>query len=452
MDVELGHQNVYSCLMGKEIVVGLHFYQPPREATHPSVSHISTDPENKNWTAIIEDQCYKPIALEGLLNKVSFDIYQSLLLQMEKIDAETASIFQKSMKENGVGEAFIHPILPDLSKDDKTIVISAGVKRFKQLTGENPQIFWPPETAIDTETLEVLSENEYKGFICAPEQISQFDGSKSDNKITNITLPSGRSIAALPFDRTVSNRLAFDSKQNADYFVNSYIKPIENKTQQDQAIIAWTDAETFGHHFKNGDKFLQYLLNSSLPNIGLYPVSINKILDNNKVVSNGKIVERSAWSCPHGNLIRWNGSCDCAWGQDTSWKKPFIESMDYLNNEVSRILLDCFGTDYVELVSDYFYNNFSKQDTLDYSINALKSAKIASLVAKTSCATFFSSPEVSGKINLLYAYEAILYLKNAGIINQAEIIENELFKKLDGIKYPGGKHTALTTLKKMLES
>lgn len=438
--------------MGREIVIGLHFYQPPREATHPSVLHISTDPEKKNWTAIIEDQCYKPLAQEGLLNKVSFDIYQSLLLQMEKIDSDTALIYQKAMKENGVGEAFIHPILPDLTRDDKSIVISAGVKRFKQLTGENPHVFWPPETAIDTETLEVLSENEYQGFICAPEQIVQPDGSCSDNKPTKINLPNGRSIAALPFDRSVSNKLAFDPKQNADNFVKSYIKPIYDNTSKDQVIIAWTDAETFGHHFKNADKFLKYLINSSLPNIGLYPISINKLLNDNKKLSTGKIVERSAWSCPHGNLIRWNGSCECGWGQDTSWKKPFMESMDYLNNEVTKILLNCLGTKYVELVSDYFYTNFSNSETHDYSLNALKSAKIASLVAKTSCATFFSNPEVSGKINLLYAYESILYLKNAGVLVQSEIIENELFKKLDSIQYPGGKNTALSNLKQMLES
>ncbi|KKS64067.1 MAG: Glycoside hydrolase family 57 [Candidatus Collierbacteria bacterium GW2011_GWF2_42_51] len=88
------------------------------------------------------------------------------------------------MKENGIGEAFIHPILPDLSLSDKSIVISAGVGRFKDITGVNPKIFWPPETAIDTETLNVLIDNGYEGFVCAPEQIIQANGSASDNQPT----------------------------------------------------------------------------------------------------------------------------------------------------------------------------------------------------------------------------------------------------------------------------
>lgn len=380
---------VYSGLMGREIVVGLHFYQPPREAIHPSISHISTDPEKKNWTAIIEDQCYKPIAEQGILNKASFDIYQSLLIQLEKIDPVTALIYQNSMKENGVGEAFIHPILPDLSRTDKTIVISAGTNRFREITGKDPKIFWPPETAIDTETLEVLAENGYLGFICAPEQIIQADGSASDNKPSRIHLPSGRGLLALPFDREISRRLAFDPKQNADNFVNSYIKPVYERSPQDRTIIAWTDAETFGHHYKNADKFIKYLLNSSLQGIGMYPVSINSVLTGIKP-NEARIVERSAWSCSHGNLVRWNGPCDCGWGQDTSWKKPFSEAMNYLNEEVSKVLLKGLGKKYVEMVSKKFYRSFSNPETINNSVRYLIAAKISSLVAKTSCATFFS--------------------------------------------------------------
>ena len=436
--------------MGREIVVGLHFYQPPREATHPTLNKISTDPENKNWTAIIEKQCYEPLALEGILNKVSFDIYQSLLLQLEKINPETASVYQKSMKENGIGEAFIHPILPDLSRTDKSIVISAGVNRFREITGVNPKIFWPPETAIDTETLEVLSDNEYEGFICAPEQINQSDGSNSDNKPTIINLKRGRKIIAYPFDRTISNQLAFDPKKNADSFTESYVKPKNDKTPSNQVIIAWTDAETFGHHFQNGDKFLQYLLDSSLPGIGLYPVSINSLhLDRSKLPT-GQIIERSAWSCHHGNLIRWNGSCDCAKNQDTSWKQPFMQAMNFINQEVSGILQKEIGPSYESLVSSSFYENYAHPETVTNPIKALIAAKISSLIAKTSCATFFSSPEVSGKINILYAYQSLLYLMDAGLNEYSSMLKEQFFQKLSNIHYPGNSESALTTLEKML--
>ena len=436
--------------MGREIVVGLHFYQPPREATHPTLSTISTDPQNKNWTAIIEKQCYEPLAHGGILNKVSFDIYQSLLLQLEKINPETAAIYQKTMKENGIGEAFIHPILPDLSLSDKTIVISAGVGRFKDITGVNPKIFWPPETAIDTETLNVLIDNGYEGFVCAPEQIIQANGSASDNQPTIINLEQGRQIIAYPFDRTISRKLAFDEKQNADFFAHSFVKPRNENTPQNQVIIAWTDAETFGHHFQNGDKFLHYLLDSSLPSIGLYPVSINNLQLDISKLPKGMIRERSAWSCPHGNLIRWNGSCDCGWGQDTSWKEPFISAMNYLNNEVSSVLQAEIGRGYESIVSANFYELYAHPEKVNTPEKALIAAKISSLIAKTSCATFFSSPEVSGKINLLYAYQSLLYLKDAGLVATSSNIEKILFEKLAAVRYPNGEKTALTTLKKML--
>lgn len=436
--------------MGREIVVGLHFYQPPREATHPKLSNISTDPKNENWTAIIDKQCYEPLAEEGILNKASFDIYQSLLLQLEKLNPETAKIYQESMKENGVGEAFIHPILPDLSRSDKSIVISAGVNRFKEITGIYPKIFWPPETAIDSETLEVLADNHYQGFVCAPEQIVLSDGGSADNNPTIIYLKSGRRLIAYPFDRPISSKLAFDKKQNADTFAHSYIKPKSDRTPSNQTIIAWTDAETFGHHYKNGDKFLKYFLNSSLPNIGIYPVSINDLKIDHSTLPVGIVRERSAWSCPHGNLIRWSGSCGCGEGQDTSWKKPFSQTMSYLNDEITKIIKREIGTNYESLVASSFYEHYAHPETVTNPSRALLAAKISSLIAKTSCATFFSDPEVSGKINLLYAYQALLYLEDAGLRKSSLAIKQELYLLLSQIRYPDGNGNALNALEKML--
>lgn len=441
--------SVYSVVMGREIVVGLHFYQPPREAVHASLRHISTDPEQKNWTAIIEQQCYEPLARDKVLKKVSFDIYQSLLLQLERINPETALMFKKSMKENGVGEPFIHPILPDLSRTDKSIVISAGVKRFIDITGTHPKIFWPPETAIDTETLEVLFENGYESFVCAPEQILQQNGEISDNQPTDIKLSQGRHIVAYPFDRSLSSDLAFNPKHNADIFAETCVKSKVNLPME-KVIIAWTDAETFGHHFKNGDQFLEYFLNSSLPNIGLYPVSINNLEYRKSKLPIGKIRERSSWSCPHGNLIRWNGSCGCGDG-DTSWKRPFSDAMRYLNDRVSQILQSELGRGYEAQVSNAFYDSLAFPEKEKGPIGSLVSAKISSLIARTSCATFFSSPEVSGKINLLYAFQSLLYLGDAGLIQESSNPNREFFEKLAHVQYPNGV-TALLSLEKMIDA
>lgn len=436
--------------MGREIVVGLHFYQPPREATHPLLSHISTDPQYKNWTTIINEQCYKKLARENILGKISFDIYQSLLMQLEKLDPQLATIYQKSMKENGIGESFIHPILPDLSQTDKEIVISAGACRFQELSGVQPKIFWPPETAIDSQTLEVLKDQGYQGFVCAPEQIIQNDGNPSDNQPTQISLPTGRTIVAYPFDRQISQELAFNPKNNADQFVRDIIKPRTNSHDSQKTTIAWTDGETFGHHFMFAHIFLDYLLNTSLPDNGLYPSSINNLDIDLDKLPKGVIRERTAWSCPHGNLVRWNGSCDCGWGQDTSWKKTFSEALQTLNNSMSKVLYDHLGKDYQKLVSQNFYHLYAHPETVCTPTDALVAAKISSLIARTSCATFFSSPEVSGKINLLYAYQSLLYLKESGLVRSAQDMESKLFHDLSLTVYPGGRETARDSLEKML--
>lgn len=435
--------------MSKEIILGLHFYQPPRNAIHPEIANITTDPQKRNWTSIIESECYRPLAEEKVLTKASFDIYQTLLVQLEKLDPQIAKIYQENLTTNGVGEAFLHPILPDLCSQDKQLVILAGLKRFKEITGQQPKYFWPPETAIDTDTLEVLSEYQYQGFICAPEQIIQNDGRASDSRPTLINLPSGRRIIALPFDRPISSRLAFDPKKNADFFTHNFITPRTHNLTSDQVALAWTDAETFGHHWPMGDKFLTYLLDNSLPQAGLNPISINDLKLNIGNLPEGRIVERSAWSCPHGNLIRWHGNCGCSWDGNSSWKSPFYETMKHLNDNITDIVQSEIGDGYLDLLTDHFHSHYQSHQT-SHEASALINAKISSLVARTSCATFFSQPEVSAHINLLFAYQSLLYLNDA--INNKILLKltTDFYHDLSQTIFPGSNKSALTVLKELL--
>lgn len=437
--------------MGKDVVVvGLHYYQPPRNATHPSLSEISTDPEGKDWTKIITQECYRPLADAGVLEKASFDVFQSLLLQLEKLDPKLTRLFHAAMKENGIGEPFIHPILPDLSDEDKDIVILSGVRKFMDITGQHPRYFWPPETAIDTATLERLSYAGYEGFVCAPEQIFQPDGRASDNTPTLIKLPSGRDIVAIPFDRSISSGLGFGPKTNADHFTWDTIVPRSRRLGNNQLLVAWTDAETFGHHAKQADKFLDYLLDHSLPTAGLYPISLKNIPINKHRIPTGRIDERTAWSCPHGNLVRWHGSCHCHQWEDTSWKNPFYDALGKLNYGVTLALRDVLGKNSTQAVVDRFHSVNAHPQMIATPLDALVAAKVSSLTARTSCATFFSSPEVSGKISLLYAYQSLLYLKEAGLEKVADELSATLFQNLSHVRYPHSSRTALTTLEQML--
>lgn len=435
--------------MKTEFVAELHAYQPFRNPTHPFLKGISTDPHGINWTNIVNDESYKPLTQKGILEKASFDIYQTLLVQLEKHDPETANIFKKAMKENGVGESFAHPILPDLSKSDKTIVIAAGVKRFQEITGKKPKVFWPPETAIDMETLIVLEENGYEGFLCAAEQIIQRDGSGSDSKLTKINLPNGKQIIAYPFDRELSTALGYDRKMNADEFAHRYVLPARYRAGEGNPVIAATDAETFGHHHRFADEFLRYLLNSTLPNHGIEPVSINKLKFEKSNLPEGRIIERSAWSCPHGNLVRWNGSCGCS-GNDASWKKPMVSAMNFVNNSFSEILQKEIGKNYGEVVSRSFYDHLANPDNVTTPQKMLVAAKISSLIANTSCATFFDDPRVSGYINIIFAFQGILYLNSAGLQKESVEITNNFLSMLENVKYQGGSKNARQDLEILL--
>jgi len=437
--------------MGREIGVGLHFYQPPRWAIHPSLSAVTTDPEGKDWTRIIKDECYKPLAKLGILEKATFDIYQSLLLQLNKLDPQLAAYYHHAMKENGIGDSFIHPILPDLSNEDKDVVIQAGVQRFMDITNEHPRYFWPPETAVDTATLERLSYAGYEGFICAPEQIILYNGARADNTPTLIKLPSGRDIIALPFDRSISGPLGNDPKINADDFTRDYFVPSAKKLDKTQLLLAWTDAETFGHHWKHTEWFLKYLLDSSLPSAGLYPVSLKSIPIIKKRLPPGRLVERSAWSCACGNLVRWHGSCSChSRHEDTSWKHPFYKAVGVLDHSVTQVLEKAVGKRYSEVVSGRLYAVNTDPHSVITTDDALVAAKVSSLTARTSCATFFADPEVSGKISLLYAYQALVYLNESGDEKAALEISGQFFNHLSRIRYPNSTRTALTTLDQML--
>ena len=117
---------------------------------------------------------------------------------------------------------------------------------------------------------------------------------------------------------------------------------------------------------------------------------------------------------------------------------------------MSDLLLQELGEEYPLKVANVFYRHMAQPETITNPESSLISAKISSLIARTSCATFFSSPEVSGKINLLYAFQSILYLQDAGFNLKAQELKRKFFEKLADVNYPGGHKTALSELEKML--
>ena len=82
-----------------------------------------------------------------------------------------------------------------------------------------------------------------------------------------------------------------------------------------------------------------------------------------------------------------------------------------------------------ELVGDFDRAFSYEGDEQDVSLSLL-AAKASSLAAMTSCGTFFDGPRTSGRINMLFARQALEHLVDAGYRDEAEKLLNELIGEL----------------------
>lgn len=422
--------------MSKEIVVGIHGYQPPRKAFHKEFVDIDTDPTRKDWTQIIDSQCYQPLAEMGLLSLTSHDFVPVLLSELERRASNTVNLIKNAGGENAVGTSYIHPILPDLTNDDKRIVIGAGVQKFQNMYGRKPSVFWPPETAMDMATAEQLADYGYQAFICGPHQIQLREGGDVSNIPVRIQLSRGRSIIAIPFDEQSSKSFAFENKRYADQFAGKYVFPSMDRllSHQRYQLITWTDMETFGHHDRGGAFFLNYLLKEALPKEGFFPISVNNI--DLSSPTEGKLYERSAWSCLHGGLVRWSEGCACT-GPDNNWKRNYYEAFRILNQTVGGLVRQGLGSDYLNKMIGQFERGFRNPGPPHTQTEeSLIAAKVAALVARTSCATFFADPHTSGHINILFGLVALQHLRDAGLVRDADMVEEEFMQNLSKFNDP----------------
>lgn len=411
-------------------VLGEHFYQPSRRAAHQRLAEIQTSFDGTDWNKVIADQCYIPQTRRGTLNHVSFDFFATIRREMLNIAPQEASKLLEAMKQRGVGDPFLHVLLPDLSRQDKYILIKAGFLAFLAETGQAPQWFWPPETALDLETLQVLAEVGYQGVLCAPEQIDGISG-EADSRPVEIKLAQHERIVALPFDRPFSSALAFNDKSNADEYTKNTILPRILRLSNSQPLVGWTDGETFGHHAKEADKFLHHLATASLPSVGVALLGLNEITAvwNAEDYSQGVLRNRTAWSCPHGDLVRWHGACPCDGGHHGGWKGYFYSALHRLNQSVDVILNQELGQGWEEKLTENFSQAFYYGGSANTELSLLAS-KASALGAVISCGTFFESPGTSGRINLLMARQALENLRDAGYGPVAERLFADLKDRL----------------------
>lgn len=329
-----------------------HFYQPPRE--NPFTGKIPDDEyvqkmsngKYSNWNEVICEECYKPNADIENFSLITFDLYRTLAEWIKTYDPTT---YQKIIDENykvyqkdGIGSAFCgswnHSILPLLRDHDIELEVYWGCQDFINRFGHAPVGFWLAETAVSKKVLDVLAQNGIRIVILAPWQA---ETDVDTTKLYWTQLYEGRRICVAFYDRELSNRLSFDSEsmKNADGFTEKFIS--SRHLNERQTLLGATDGERYGHHFKDGEKFLSYFLTASIHNANYQQGTIIKSYLEIPVKDEVFIKDFTSWSCLCGDLKRWKQDCDCCVDYNDynrrmngDWKKYLFEAIHTLSENL----------------------------------------------------------------------------------------------------------------------
>jgi alpha-amylase/alpha-mannosidase (GH57 family) len=358
----------YVCIHG-------HFYQPPRENPYLEAVELqdSAYPYH-DWNERITAECYAPNAASRILDsenrivkllnnyaQISFDFGPTLLSWMKDqaprvyqaiLDADKESRERFSGHGSAIAQGYNHMILPLANRRDKVTQVKWGIKDFESRFGRRPEGMWLPETAVDTETLEVLAENGILFTILAPRQAKRIrprNSTKyedvSDSRIDPARayvarLPSKRRICLFFYDGPISQGIAFEGLLNdGKRFADRLISGFSDARQGDQLVNVATDGESYGHHHHYGEMALSYALEEIDRGNSAKITNYAEFLEKHPAQHFVEIEEDTSWSCVHG-VERWRSDCGCnsgghAWNQQ--WRAPLRAALDWLRDKLAPI-------------------------------------------------------------------------------------------------------------------
>ena len=436
----------------KYICIHGHFYQPPRENPYLEAIELqdSAYPYH-DWNERITAESYAPNAASRILDAdnhivkvlnnyslISFNFGPTLLAWMKDraprvyasiLAADKGSAERFSGHGSAIAQGYNHMILPLANRRDKVTQVKWGIQDFESRFGRPPEGMWLPETAVDTETLEILAENGIRFTILAPRQAKRVRGKQSSRfhdvsggKIDParpyiVRLPSKKRINVFFYDGPISQAVAFegllsDGKRFADRLMSGFSDTREGP----QLVHIATDGESYGHHHHFGEMALSYALEEIQKGDLAQLTNYGEFLEKHPAEDFAEIVEDSSWSCVHG-VERWRNDCGCnsgghAWTQQ--WRAPLRAALDWLRDRLAPIfesrlklyLKDPWASrdDYIRVILD------RSQDSraaffADHSLRPLEAAEQVTvlkllemqrhaLLMYTSCGWFFD--ELSG--------------------------------------------------------
>ncbi|MBV9923778.1 MAG: DUF3536 domain-containing protein [Acidobacteria bacterium] len=443
--------------MTTALVIHGHFYQPPRENPWTElVEREAGAAPFHDWNERIHAECYRPNGfarvsdthgrVERIVNnyaRLSFNFGPTLLNWLERhqpetyariIEADRASALRHDGHGNATAQGYNHSILPLCNERDRRTQIRWGLADFRRRYGREAESLWLPETACDDATLAALIEEGLRYVVLSPHQAEAARPlgadawlDVSDGRI-DTTVPykylhqdgSGRSIAVIFYNGQIARGIAFEGLLASSHgLLGACARAARGGAQ---IVNVATDGESYGHHFRFGDRCIAYALEVEAERFGLRVTNYGEFLDGHEpehevLVKPGPNGEGTAWSCAHG-LGRWTRDCGCnasapgGWNQ--RWRTPLRAAFDLLRDDLApkfeeagrELLHDPWAArdEYVELLGpggsarreEFLARHARHSLSNDEKVRALTllEAQRASLTMYTSCGWFFN--DVSG--------------------------------------------------------
>ena len=453
--------------MERLVCVHGHFYQPPRENPWlESIEQQDSAYPYHDWNERIAAECYAPNAAARILDdrqrvvdivdnyaRISFDFGPTLLRWLERsapevhravLEADRESARRFSGHGSAVAQSYNHTILPLSDARDRRTQVRWGVRDFEHRFRRPPEGMWLPETAVDLDTLEALAEEGILFTILSPSQAARVrreggrdwtdvSGSRIDpTRAYRVVLPSGRRLALFFYDGPISRAVAFERLlDRGESLAGRLLGAFSEERGFDQLVHVATDGETYGHHHASGEMGLAWALQLVEAEAGVGLTNYGEFLERHPPTHEVEIVERTAWSCPHG-LGRWSRDCGCraggreGWTQ--RWREPLRAALDWLRDtlapgfeaEGGKLLRDPWSArdDYVEVVLDRSperRTSFLERHALR-PLDAVEAVRVWTLLEAqrnaqlmyTSCGWFFDDPSGIETVQvLLYAGAAL---------------------------------------------
>src|SRR5271170_3353493 len=381
------------------ITIHGHFYQPPRE--NPWLETVETQDSAApyhDWNERITAECYAPNGAARIVNRenliiriinnyarISFNFGPTLLSWLEEnaprayrhiLEADRRSQLRFGGHGSAMAQVYNHIIMPLASTRDRITQIRWSIADFESRFKRKPEGMWLPETAADSESLELLANHRIRFTILAPSQCARVrplpdkpkrkavaaaeavDGAKTatvipwqetPNASVDTTRPylvrlkSGRSIAVFFYDGPRSRAIAFDGLLNSgDEFANRLMggfrtePPQADGKSRAQLVHVATDGESYGHHHRYGEMALSWALKLIEQRGEAKLTNYGEFLKKFPPQYEAQIYEDTSWSCFHG-IERWRSDCGCNGGKigwNQKWRGPLREALDWLRDSI----------------------------------------------------------------------------------------------------------------------